>query len=571
MKYILTLLILISSIHAKQEDYSIIIDEPFNNALVDVVQNYDRTLTAVGFVKSFKTNSQKTGTSYTNAFDYLSSLSNDNGSQIHLVKVSNTTKIDDRKSLQLSNFSEATAITKTPKNGYFVGGYTLKGSLLIIKMDSHGNILFSKEFGTSDNNRLNNLVALRDGGVLAVGSSTTTRSYHTDVFESGLGLSDIYLTRFSSSGKQLWSKKYGTKNDDHGFDAVEASDSSIMVTGQTKYENFKNVILMRISEHGDKLWLNQYKSEKQTTPHKIIRLKDNNFLASLSEQDDLRKDQVRLLKFDILGNILIDKDIHTNYSSQLKDIKEYSNSNIIGVGSVKDRYNTDALSILLNSELDMLAQEHFGDENYDSFNRVTILNDSKAVAVGLNTNNNSQESNMWLVKLNEDLSISQVSPKSIDFYEALCELFKYEISSHKLEIKEDLSINLIDKALYFKTSEYKLTAIQEKFLKGFSTKLIDFMYKYKESINSFEINGHTSSEWAGVDFEASFLNNEKLSMNRSFSTLSYMYKNNPSNIQKWLSEILKGSGMSFSKKVTFQEKEDKEKSRRVSFKIILNK
>ncbi len=71
--------------------------------------------------------------------------------------------------------------------------------------------------------------------------------------------------------------------------------------------------------------------------------------------------------------ILIDKEIATSYSSALKDIKEYSNGNIIGVGFVKDTYNTDALVMTLDNTLSMLNQEHFGDENYDMFNAVTIL------------------------------------------------------------------------------------------------------------------------------------------------------------------------------------------------------
>ncbi len=571
MHYILTILLLVTSLSANKEDYSIIIDEPFNNSLVDITQNYDRTLTAVGFVKTYKTNSSKTGNAYTNAFDYLSSLSNKHGSQIHLVKVGKDTDILQRKSAKLSNFSEAVAITKTPENGYFVGGYTLDGLLFLLKTDSNGNLVFNKTFGTNNENTLNNIITLRDGGILAIGTSATTRSGKNDLFETGLGLNDIYLTRFTSNGTILWSKKYGTEYDDKGIDAVEAQDGSIVVLSQTNYDSFKNVTLMRVTENGDKVWLHHYKNEKNTTPHKIIRLRDNNFLTSLSEEDDLRKEQIRLMKFDLQKNILLDKEIYTNYSSVLKDIKEYSNSNIIGVGSVKDKYNTDALAILFDSELNMLNQEHYGEENYDSFNRVVILHNSEAAAVGVNTNNESQESNMWLVKLNKDISISQVSSKSVNIYKELSDIFKHEISTHKLTIKEDLSIDFIDNKLYFKTAQYKLDESQKKFIKEFSDKLLPFLYKNRELVDTFEINGHTSSEWAGVDFTNSFLNNEKLSMNRSFNTLSYMYLSQGKNIQNWLAKVIKGSGLNFSKKITFNSVEDKEKSRRVSFKIILQK
>ena len=129
---------------------------------------------------------------------------------------------------------------------------------------------------------MNNLILLSDGGVLAIGSSTTSRSQNDYMFETGLGLNDIYLTRFSKNGQKLWGRKYGTSYDDRGIDAVEAQDGSIIVVSTTEYDNNKNVTLMRITENGKKKWLHHYKKDEVITPHKIIRLRDNNFLLSLS-------------------------------------------------------------------------------------------------------------------------------------------------------------------------------------------------------------------------------------------------------------------------------------------------
>ena len=569
MNYILALLLLTASLYAKSADFSIIVDEPFNNSLFDVTQDYDRTISAIGYVKNYKNNSTKTGTAYTNAFDYLASLSNSHGSQIHLVKVGNSADIKLRKSIKLSKFSEAVSILKTPSNGYFIGGYSVDGSLLIVKLDSSGNKIFIKTFGTSNDDKMSKLIQLRDGGVLAIGSSTTTRNQSDRLFERGLGLNDIYLTRFSKNGTKLWSKKYGTEYDDKGIDAVEANDGSIIVLSQTNHDKYKNISIMRITGNGNKIWMKHYKNEKITTPYKIIKLRDNNFVVSLTQENEMNKHQIRLIKFDLQKNILLDKIVYTTYASVLKDIKEYSDSRIIGVGYVQDTYNTDGLVMLLNSELEMLSQEHYGKENYDAFNSVAILHNSQAAVVGVHTNENSQESNMWIVKLNRDISMAQISDKSVNFYEELSSIFKEEIQTNKIVIKEDLSIDFIDKNLYFKTSIYELSTKQKEFLQMFSSKLLPFLYKHKEYIGTLEISGHTSSEWGGTDFSNSFLKNEKLSMNRSYSTLAFMFKKQNQKTKKWLSDVVKGSGLGFSKKQMFNEKEDREKSRRVSFKIIL--
>ena len=569
MKQIILLtLILLSTLYAKTSDFSVIIDKPFSDALFDVTEDYDRSISAVGFSTEFKQTTTASQT-YTDAFEYLSSISNKHGSQIHLLKVNNQAQVVLSKATKLSRFTEAVALAKTPANGYFIGGYTLDGDLLILKVDSSGNIIFNKTFGTKNYDRMNNLVLMSDGGVLAVGSSVTSRSAHDSMFETGLGQNDIYLTRFSKNGTKLWSKKYGTKYDDRGIDAAEARDGSIVVVSTTSYDKNKDVTLMRITENGNRMWLKHYKSENLVTPRKIIKLRDNNFVVALSEYNNMQKEQIRLIKFDLYKNVLIDKKIFTTYPSTLNDIKEFSNGSFIGVGYVKDTYNTDGLVMILDSHLSMINQEHYGKNQYDVLNAVTILHNSQAAAAGLHTNNNSQETNMWIAKFNRDGTLAQISTNTTNFHQQLCDIFKEEIDNKKLTIKEDLTIEFIDKALYFKVAEYKLTKTQKEFLNIFAKKLIPFLNANKDKINTLEVNGHTSSEWGTESFAQGYLKNEKLSINRSYETLSYIFLNESKPTQINLSQILRGSGFSYSKKIMLSDKEDREKSRRVTFKILL--
>lgn len=569
MHILISLLLLLSCIYAKSSDFSVIVKKPFNNALFDITQDYDGQISAVGFSKEYKTNNDKQSKTYTNAFEYLASVSNIHGSQMHLIKVNDFADITLSKATNITHFSEAVALVKTPSNGYFVGGHTMDGSLVILKLDSNGNTIFSKSFGTKNYDKMSNLIKLNDGGVLAVGSSTTTRSTSDNLFETGLGLNDIYLARFSKHGNMLWSKKYGTEHDDIGIDAVEARDGSILVLSTTSYNKHKDVTLMRISQTGNKIWLKHYKSDALITPYKIIKLRDGNFLASLSQKDEMKRDQVRLIKFDLQKNVIIDNTINTTYSSALKDIKEYSDGTIIGVGYVRDTFNTDALVMMCDSELEMLHQEHFGEENYDILNAVSILENSQAVATGIYTYKNEQNSNMWIVKINRDATIAQISTKSINIYDVLLELFSHEIDAKTLRIKEDLTIEFLSHGLLFKVGEYKLDEAKKIFLDRVSSKLVDFLYRHKEFIDTLEVNGHTSSEWSNNGLTNRYLKNEKLSMQRSFETLSYIFKKQDLKKQAWLSEILKGSSLSYSKRIMHSKGENREYSRRVSFKILL--
>ena len=567
LSIILITLTLSTLLFANNSDYSLVIQKPFNNELVSITQDHDRKISAVGFTNKHKTISNQK-TSYTNAFDYLASVNDKSGTHMQLIKADHGANIVIDKSIILPSFSKAVSLVKTSDNGYFVGGNTMDGELVLLKLDSNANIIFNKKFGTKNFDRLKNIVKLSDGGVLAIGTSSTSRDTSDPLFRGGLGLNDIFLTRFSKDGYELWSKKYGTQNDDKGIDAAEARDGSIMVVTQTLNKSQKTLNLMRIDENGNKIWLKSY--EKGLTPRKLIRLRDNNFLLSTSYQDELFKNQIRLIKFDLMGNVIKDKEIFTRYGSVLLDIKEFSDGGIMGCGYVKDTHNTDALVMALDSELKMLYQDHYGEENYDLFNSLSILNNSQVAAAGIHTNSSSQESNMWIVKLNRDATLAQISTDANDLYQKLLSVFSNEISSNKISIKRDLSIEFLDERLLFEVGEYKLDKTQEIFLENFSKKLIPFIYKYQDIVKTLEVNGHTSSEWGDADFTQNFLNNEKLSMNRAYSTMSFIFKKQDNRLKKYLSEVFKGSGYGFSKRIVIDNKEDKENSRRVSFKIILN-
>ena len=573
MKLFLLFFLLLSLTYAKTTtDFSVIIHKPFNAALFDITEDYDRTITAVGFANEFKQSSNPSKT-YTNAFDYLASVSNKYGAQMSLVKVNNQAKILLSKTAKLSRFNKAVAVVKTPTNGYFIGGYTMDGSLVVAKLDANANILYSKLFGTKNYDRMSNLILLSDGGVLAVGSSFTSRATTDNMFQTGLGNNDIFITRFSKDGHMLWSKKYGTRFDDNGIDAVEAQDGSIIVVSTMSSQKKRDVSFMRITENGNKIWLNHFithhHGENLVVPKKIIRLKDNSFVVSLIQYNQVQKEHIRLVKFDLYKNILADKEISTTYPSGLMDIKEFSNGMLMGVGYVKDKHNTDGLAMLLDSDLTMLKQEHYGGENFDIFYALSILHNSQVAVAGIHTDDYSQEGNMWILKLNHDATIAQVSTLEGNFYDALCKTFEKEIREKKLRIKEDLTIEFTDKALYFAVGKYSLTQAQKNFLRSFSKKLLAFLYTNREYVAALSINGHTSSEWKNVNFKERYLNNEDLSMKRSFSVLRELFSTQDENRQKWLSKILEGSGFSFSHTIINNGIEDKTKSRRVTLKVIL--
>ncbi|WP_434580203.1 hypothetical protein MLC52_09600 [Sulfurimonas sp. NW15] len=559
-------------LHAKtSDDFALIIHKPFQSGLVDITQNYDGTLSALGFTYDFKKQSLHADKTYNDPFAYLQNISNKYGAKIELIKVNDKAQIIQSKIIPLTQFAKPASFVKTPANGYIIGGYTMGGSQLLVLLDAALHLQRSVSFGTKNNNTIHKLVSLKDGGVLAIGTSFTSRSTQDNMFQSGLGNDDVCISRFDKDAHLLWTKKYGTQYDDQGIDASEADDGSIIVLSTTHTKMKTAVNISRLTQNGDNIWLKEIPDNGFNEPVSLLRLKDHNFVISLAKTDTMHKKQIRLVKFDIYKNILIDSEISTTYSSQINDLKEFSDGTLIGVGFVRDSFNTDGLAMIISKNLKLLKQEHYGGENYDVFNKAVILANSQVGVAGIHTDKNSNENNMWILKLNKDATIAQIARNTLDFYTQLRQLFQKEIDTKKVIIKKDLTIEFTAKNLYFKAGEYKLGKQQKKFFREFFTKLVNFLYTHRMQVKTLEINGHTSSEWKNSTFSGRFLNNEELSMKRSYEAFKSLFLVQNPTKQKYLTHILKGSGLNYRNRIITNHTEHKEKSRRVSLKIILNK
>jgi len=385
--------------------FSIVLDKPFESALFDITEDYDRTISAIGISKVFQKHA--TQQSYDSPFEYLSAHSQSYGSQMHLVKLNpKNGALLLSKRAKLNHFNKAVSLEKNAHNGYFVGGYTMDGSLLVAKLDPNGKILQSQLFGTKNFDRMNKIILLSDGGILAIGSSTTSRNTQDDLFTTGLGNNDIFLTRFDKNLHMLWSKKYGTNHDDRGIDAAEAFDGSIVVIGTTSYEAHRDVVLMRISENGDRIWLKHFQGKTTTIPTALIATKDETFLAVVNEYDASHKQYVHLVRFDLYNNIVTDKKYKLPYSIRLNDITQFSDGSFMGVGSSTFKGNTDGFVMRFSSQLTLTHHKRYGDKNFDTLYAITPLDTMQAAAAGVYTPNNSQEGHMWVVKLNADGSLA---------------------------------------------------------------------------------------------------------------------------------------------------------------------
>lgn len=138
-------------------------------------------------------------------------------------------------------------VEQTTDNGYIIGGTTFSfgkaEQIYLIKTDVNGDTLWTKTHGGSGLESAKCVKQTPDGGYILIGYTT---SY-------GAGEKDIYILKTDANGDSLWSKTYGTENNDEGTFADLTSDGQFIFSGYA--ENYQNgkvyAVLAKLDNSGN--------------------------------------------------------------------------------------------------------------------------------------------------------------------------------------------------------------------------------------------------------------------------------------------------------------------------------
>ncbi len=182
----------------------------------------------------------------------ITNSGNGNGADILFFKTNSTGDVIWRNQLGDVGPDGAKAIVNALDNGgYLVAGYenlldSTGYNIKLIKINSAGNIVWSRTWGGNDFDMANSLTTLSDSTYILAGE---TYSY-------GNGGRDIYLIKFNANGDTLWTKTYGGANDDAAEYIFTDRNNQLLIVGNTKSFGAGNsdVYLLHLDVNGDTLW-----------------------------------------------------------------------------------------------------------------------------------------------------------------------------------------------------------------------------------------------------------------------------------------------------------------------------
>jgi outer membrane protein OmpA-like peptidoglycan-associated protein len=177
------------------------------------------------------------------------------------------------------------------------------------------------------------------------------------------------------------------------------------------------------------------------------------------------------------------------------------------------------------------------------------------------------------LKLNVEDIVQTWKESELEIYNALLTEFEKDLDSWNAEIdREDLVIRFNSPEVLFASGKADLQI-------EFQTILADFVPRYLNSIEPFvhenlieeiRIEGHTSSDWVGLDRTDAYFKNMKLSQDRTRSVLQYALElKEVSSDVEWARPLLTANGLSSSRPIISKSSgdEDRVRSRRVDFRL----
>ena len=131
--------------------------------------------------------------------------------------------------------------------------------LFVIKFDSGGNKLWSRQMGTSENDYAKGVATDNDGNAIVVGYTYGGMGGNTNA-----GAMDLFVVKFDADGNTLWSRQMGTPTWDSANAVATDRDGNIYAAGETYGGLDGNInagawdlILVKFDRMGNKQWTRQ--------------------------------------------------------------------------------------------------------------------------------------------------------------------------------------------------------------------------------------------------------------------------------------------------------------------------
>jgi len=186
-------------------------------------------------------------------------------------------------------------------DGYLITGFTTSfgnggKDLWIVRLDKNRRELWNHFYGGMSMETGYEAIQTKDNGFIILAQ---TYSY-------GAGLSDIWIIKIDSIGNMLWDKTYGTEAVDIGYDICESNEEGYIIAGTTttKKTNSLDGYIIKIDSVGNTIWSQTYGGLDVDGISSVAKIADEYGYVVLGQTKSYMLDKSRIKKRGFIGRII---------------------------------------------------------------------------------------------------------------------------------------------------------------------------------------------------------------------------------------------------------------------------
>jgi hypothetical protein len=215
------------------------------------------------------------------------------------------------KAIGGKNNDWGSSLIQTSDGGYAIAGFTEsfgagEADVYVIKLDSNGNLQWTKTIGGPHREEGTSIIQTSDGGYAIAG---VTISF-------GAGEADVYVVKLDANGKPQWTKTIGGPKDDRGFSLIQTSDGGYAIAGYTKSFGAGewDFYVVKLDANGNLQWTKTIGGPKDDQGFSLIQTSDGGYvIAGGTDSFGAGKADVYVVKLDANGNLQWTKTIGGEY------------------------------------------------------------------------------------------------------------------------------------------------------------------------------------------------------------------------------------------------------------------
>ncbi len=323
-------------------------------------------------------------------------------SEIYITKIDTSSNVQWLKTIGGSNYDYAYASCSTTDDGITIAGTTGSfgagnADIYLVKLDTSGNILWTKTIGGSNSDYARAVTSTTDGGCVVAG--------YTNSF--GIGAYDMFIIKLNATGSIQWSKTVGGNRDDIAYSVIQTYDGGYITAGKTNSygAGLNDVYITRLDANGNLLWTKTIGGSVNELAYSITKASDSGYLiAGWTTSYSAGGSDVYIIKIDDIGNILWTKTIGGSNDEGASFIIQTSDGGYAVTGGTKSygAGNNDIYFIKLDINGNVQWLRAMGGNGAEGSTAIVQISNGSYFVAGMTTSIGMGSYDIYVVKAAAD-------------------------------------------------------------------------------------------------------------------------------------------------------------------------